>query len=179
MYSNGISRRLIRYLFAESQGFLLRKRYAITNPSGFSSRLSSHEGPKACASGPSLRKDRDSNPGCPQGHNGFRDRPDRPLRHLSVYHTRCTCRFVGAKVLNDFDVCNIRTCISKLFFLTATPNGPMLALFACLRMPLYDYLIRGHVTITPPATAFCDRGGGKRYVRNLSHILSDMCDSIS
>ena len=58
MYSNGISRRLIRYLFAESQGFLLRKRYAITNPSGFSSRLSSHEGPKACASGPSLRKDR-------------------------------------------------------------------------------------------------------------------------
>ena len=60
MYSNGISRRLIRYLFAESQGFLLRKRYAITNPSGFSSRLSSHEGPKACASGPSLRKDRDS-----------------------------------------------------------------------------------------------------------------------
>ena len=60
MYSNGLSRRLIRYLFAERQGFLLRKRYAITNPSGFSSRLSSHEGPKACASGPSLRKDRDS-----------------------------------------------------------------------------------------------------------------------
>lgn len=29
------------------------------------------------------RKGRDSNPGCPQGHNGFRDRPDRPLRHLS------------------------------------------------------------------------------------------------
>lgn len=61
MYSNGISRRLIRYLFAESQGFLLRKRYAITNPSGFSSRLSSHEGPKACTSGPSLRKDRAMN----------------------------------------------------------------------------------------------------------------------
>lgn len=97
MYSNGISRRLIRYLFAESQGFLLRKRYAITNPSGFSSRLSSHEGPKACASGPSLRKDRDSNPGCPQGHNGFRDRPDRPLRHLSVYHTRSHVSFCGCK----------------------------------------------------------------------------------
>lgn len=150
MYSNGISRRLIRYLFAERQGFLLRKRYTITNPSGFSSRLSSHEGPKACTSGPSLRKDRDSNPGCPQGHNGFET---APIDHSGIfpYITRGrTCRFVGAKVLNDFDVCNIRTCISKLFFLTATPNGPMLALFACLRMPLYDYLIRGHVTITPP-----------------------------
>ncbi len=30
-----------------------------------------------------LRKGRDSNPGYPQGYNGFRDRPDRPLRHLS------------------------------------------------------------------------------------------------
>lgn len=79
------------------RGFLLRKRCAITNPSGFSSRLSSHEGPKACASGPSLRKDRDSNPGCPQGHNGFRDRPDRPLRHLSVYHTRSHVSFCGCK----------------------------------------------------------------------------------
>ena len=29
------------------------------------------------------RRDRDSNPGCPQRHNGFRDRPVRPLRHLS------------------------------------------------------------------------------------------------
>lgn len=83
--------------FAERQGFLLRKRYTITNPSGFSSRLSSHEGPKACTSGPSLRKDRDSNPGCPQGHNGFRDRPDRPLRHLSVYHTRSHVSFCGCK----------------------------------------------------------------------------------
>ena len=30
-----------------------------------------------------LRKDRDSNPGTPKGVNGFRDRPVRPLRHLS------------------------------------------------------------------------------------------------
>ena len=30
-----------------------------------------------------LRRDRDSNPGYPRGYNGFRDRPDRPLRHLS------------------------------------------------------------------------------------------------
>lgn len=29
------------------------------------------------------RKDRDSNPGYPKGYNGFRDRPVRPLRHLS------------------------------------------------------------------------------------------------
>ncbi len=32
---------------------------------------------------PILRKDRDSNPGTPKGVNGFRDRPVRPLRHLS------------------------------------------------------------------------------------------------
>ena len=30
------------------------------------------------------RRDRDSNPGYPQRHNGFRDRPVRPLRHLSA-----------------------------------------------------------------------------------------------
>ena len=30
------------------------------------------------------RKDRDSNPGYVKTHNGFRDRPDRPLRHLSL-----------------------------------------------------------------------------------------------
>ena len=35
-----------------------------------------------------LRKDRDSNPGYPQGYNGFRDRPDRPLRHLSLSLSR-------------------------------------------------------------------------------------------
>lgn len=35
----------------------------------------------------------------------------------------------------------------------------MLALFACLRMPLYDYLIRGHVTITPPPQHFVTGGG--------------------
>jgi hypothetical protein len=29
------------------------------------------------------RRGRDSNPRYPQGYNGFRDRPDRPLRHLS------------------------------------------------------------------------------------------------
>gem|GEM_PF-2228968 len=75
----------------------LRKRSAITNPLGFSSRLYSHEGPKACAFEPSLRKDRDSNPGCPQGHNGFRDRPDRPLRHLSVNLTRSYVSFCGCK----------------------------------------------------------------------------------
>ena len=33
---------------------------------------------------PSQRKDRDSNPGYGYPYNGFRDRPDRPLRHLSV-----------------------------------------------------------------------------------------------
>ncbi len=32
---------------------------------------------------PIQRKDRDSNPGTPKGVNGFRDRPVRPLRHLS------------------------------------------------------------------------------------------------
>ena len=30
------------------------------------------------------RRGRDSNPRCPQRHNGFRDRPVRPLRHLSA-----------------------------------------------------------------------------------------------
>ena len=30
------------------------------------------------------RRDRDSNPGWSHPHNGFRDRPDRPLRHLSI-----------------------------------------------------------------------------------------------
>ena len=30
------------------------------------------------------RRDRDSNPGYPRGYNGFRDRPDRPLWHLSI-----------------------------------------------------------------------------------------------
>ena len=30
------------------------------------------------------RRDRDSNPGWAQTHNGFRDRPVRPLRHLSA-----------------------------------------------------------------------------------------------
>ncbi len=30
-----------------------------------------------------LRRERDSNPRCPEEHNGFRDRPVRPLRHLS------------------------------------------------------------------------------------------------
>ena len=30
------------------------------------------------------RRDRDSNPGTPQRVNGFRDRPVRPLRHLSA-----------------------------------------------------------------------------------------------
>ena len=36
-----------------------------------------------CESFVMLRKDRDSNPGTPKGVNGFRDRPVRPLRHLS------------------------------------------------------------------------------------------------
>lgn len=31
-----------------------------------------------------LRKDRDSNPGYSYLYNGFRDRPVRPLRHLSI-----------------------------------------------------------------------------------------------
>src|SRR5688572_19304228 len=31
------------------------------------------------------RRGWDSNPRYPCGHNGFRDRPDRPLRHLSVF----------------------------------------------------------------------------------------------
>ena len=30
------------------------------------------------------RRGRNSNPRCPCGHNGFRDRPDEPLRHLSA-----------------------------------------------------------------------------------------------
>lgn len=32
-----------------------------------------------------MRKDRDSNPGYSCPYNGFRDRPDRPLRHLSLW----------------------------------------------------------------------------------------------
>ena len=32
-----------------------------------------------------LRRGRDSNPRCPKGHNGFRDRPVQPLRHPSSY----------------------------------------------------------------------------------------------
>ena len=83
--------------FASAARFLASQALRDNEPSGFSSRLSSHEGPKACASGPSLRKDRDSNPGCPQGHNGFRDRPDRPLRHLSVFYTRSYVSFCGCK----------------------------------------------------------------------------------
>ena len=46
------------------------------------------------------RRDRDSNPGCPYGHNGFRDRPDRPLRHLSF--GVCDC-----KVSYSFLFCNV------------------------------------------------------------------------
>ena len=48
-----------------------------------------------------------------------------PIDHSGIfpYITRGrTCRFVGAKVLNDFDVCNIRTCISKLFFSYSNPK---------------------------------------------------------
>ena len=33
----------------------------------------------------SLRKERDSNPRYGYPYNGFRDRPDRPLRHLSFF----------------------------------------------------------------------------------------------
>ena len=32
-----------------------------------------------------VRRDRDSNPGIPKGINGFRDRPIRPLWHLSGF----------------------------------------------------------------------------------------------
>src|SRR5262249_3995918 len=35
------------------------------------------------------RRGRDSNPRYPCGYNGFRDRPDRPLWHLSVDPTFC------------------------------------------------------------------------------------------
>jgi hypothetical protein len=34
-----------------------------------------------------MRRDRDSNPGYPCGYNGFRDRPIRPLWHLSCWVT--------------------------------------------------------------------------------------------
>ncbi len=35
------------------------------------------------------RRDRDSNPGCPNGHNGFQDRRLRPLSHLSkIYFSK-------------------------------------------------------------------------------------------
>lgn len=122
MYSNGISRRLIRYLFAESQGFLLRKRYAITNPSGFSSRLSSHEGPKLALPDLLCGKTGIRTLGARKGTTVFET---APIDHSGIfpYITRGrTCRFVGAKVLNDFDVCNIRTCISKLFFSYSNPK---------------------------------------------------------
>ena len=36
-------------------------------------------------SAPSLRRERDSNPWTSKLVNGFRDRPVRPLRHLSIY----------------------------------------------------------------------------------------------
>ena len=73
-------------------------------------------------SGIFLRKDRDSNPGNPKGLTVFET---APIDHSGIfpYITRGrTCRFVGAKVLNDFDVCNIRTCISKLFFSYSNPK---------------------------------------------------------
>ena len=38
------------------------------------------------------RRGRDSNPGTSKLVNGFRDRPDRPLRHLSV---DCQCDASG------------------------------------------------------------------------------------
>ena len=46
---------------------------------------------------PILRKDRDSNPGTPKGVNGFRDRPVRPLRHLSLVRIT-SFSFCGCKV---------------------------------------------------------------------------------
>ena len=36
-----------------------------------------------------LRRDRDSNPGTPNGVNGFRDRPIQPLWHLSKHDYLC------------------------------------------------------------------------------------------
>ena len=39
-----------------------------------------------------LRKERDSNPRYSYPYNGFRDRPDRPLRHLSFAVSLCECK---------------------------------------------------------------------------------------
>ena len=38
----------------------------------------------------SLRKEGDSNPRYGYPHNGFRDRPVQPLRHLSLLGCKCT-----------------------------------------------------------------------------------------
>lgn len=50
------------------------------------------------------RRDRDSNPGTPQRVNGFRDRPVRPLRHLS------------ASVVLDVALFNVATSCLQLIF---------------------------------------------------------------
>ena len=64
-----------------------------------------------------LRKGRDSNPGYPQGYNGFRDRPDRPLRHLSnwsyLHAKEPIGLFASAKLRNIFGIhikCTIFFC---------------------------------------------------------------------
>ncbi len=63
---------------------------------------------------PILRKDRDSNPGTPKGVNGFRDRPVRPLRHLSNgQFTICGCK-------DRYFFLNRETFLDKIF-----TNSPM------------------------------------------------------
>ena len=70
------------------------------------------------------RKDRDSNPGYPQGHNGFRDRPDRPLRHLSIYGwaslkptAKLAIFFVIATNCRNFNFSAMRRCSYQFLYI--------------------------------------------------------------
>ena len=45
------------------------------------------------------RRERDSNPRNPDGFNGFRDRPVRPLRHLSIHFRVLNRRLVSGSLL--------------------------------------------------------------------------------
>lgn len=128
MYTNGVSRRVIRYLFAERQGFLLRftpqalrdfllrKRCAITNPQGSHPVFLRTKARKLALPGLLCGKTGIRTLGARKGTTVFET---APIDHSGIfpYSTRGrTCRFVGAKVLNVFDVCNIRRVFQNLFF---------------------------------------------------------------
>ena len=68
---------------AERQGFEPRVPFRSTTVFKTAPISRSGTSPKIVLLNPA-RRGRDSNPGYPHGHNGFRDRPDQPLRHLSI-----------------------------------------------------------------------------------------------